>query len=132
MTMDMLALLRAKIPDFPGYDDQEDRRRSDELVRAYLGEALSTLQARISAGQSDPRFEPDLMRAEFMNQAAFKSFEYAAHDDPRTGAVAANDVRMLELADRAAAIDAPEVDGYLSDVAAAFELRDRGMGTTAA
>ncbi len=130
--MDMLALLRAKIPDFAGYDDQEDRRRSDELVRSYLGEALSTLEARTSPDGSDPRFEPVLLRAGFMNQAVFKTFEYARLDRARVDAVGANDVRMLDLADRAATLEPAQIDGYLAEVAAAFDSRDRGMEMTPA
>ena len=64
--MEPLEQLRAKIAGFPGYDGDLERRRSDEYVRSYLGEALADfagrctlpaeLQARVDAADSTRRF----------------------------------------------------------------------------
>jgi hypothetical protein len=44
--MDPLELLNERIHDFPGYATDTDRRLSDEMVRAFLGEMLADLQAK--------------------------------------------------------------------------------------
>ncbi len=124
--------LRDRIPDFGGYLNEEDRRRSDELVRSYVGEAIAVLQDRVAPATPDPRFERTLLRAGFMNQIAFKAFEYAALDEARIYAVSRNDLRLVNLADRAPTTDAKDVDAYLAEVAAAFDARDRGMESPAA
>lgn len=124
--MEMLESLRSKIPDFAGYLNEEDRRRSDELVRAYAGEALAALEERVAPG-GDPRFQGPLLRAGFMNQVAFKAFEYEQLGDRRNEEVGACDLRLIELADRAASLDAGVIDSYLAEVSAAFDARDRAM-----
>lgn len=125
--MDTFESLRAKIPDFSGYLNEGDRRRSDELVRSYVGEALAALQSRVAPAGEDLRFEHVLLRAGFMNQIAFRAFEYATLDGERVRAISANDVRILDLADRAVSIEPGGVDVFLSEVTAAFDLRDRAM-----
>jgi hypothetical protein len=129
--MDALAVLRSKIPDFPGYADQEERRLSDELVRSYLGEALAGLQTRIGS-QAPPRLEDLLVRAGFMNQAAFHAFEYAHLDATHIEAISSNDARIVELADDAVNVTVATLDHYMADVGAAFDARDQAMKTAAA
>lgn len=129
--MDALERLRAKIPGFPGYEDADARRLSDEEVRAYLGEALAPLGARLSpAGPLAERYGATLLRAEFMNQAAFHSFESACLDDAQTAAKAATDLATIELADRAASVDTESLGGYLDAVNAALDARERIMKTS--
>ena len=123
----MLESLRSKIPDFEGYLNEEDRRRSDELVRAYVGEALAALEGRVAPGADDPRFGALLLRSGFMNQAAFKAFEYEHLDDAQSDEIGACDLRLIELADRAPSLDAGGVDSYLSEISEAFDARDRAM-----
>jgi|HubBroStandDraft_1064217.scaffolds.fasta_scaffold17114_2 hypothetical protein len=130
--MDALEALRAKIPGFPGFEDADARRLSDEEVRAYLGEAMAPLEDRLSlAGPQAERFESTLLRAEFMNQAAFRVYESAKLDDAQNAAMAAADVTAIELADRADAVDASTLDAYLDSVNAVFDERDRIMKASA-
>lgn len=125
--MDDLALLQAKIPQFPGYGEQEARRRSDGLVRSYLGEALASLQARFGGEGVAVAIEELVLRAGFMNQSAFHQFEYADSDAAQIASIAAGDVRLVALADDAPSITVEHLAEYLASVGAAFDARDRTM-----
>lgn len=125
MTMDTLETLRLKIPDYPGYANEDDRRKSDELVRSYVGEALAELRDRVAA--LDGKFDSLLMRAGFTNQSAFRAFESARLDDARAAGMYAADLDLVELADRSERIEAGAIDVHLADVDAAFDRRERSM-----
>lgn len=127
--MDDADAVRAQIPDFPGYAVLADRRRSDELIRSYLGEALSELADRHADFFADRHeaYQRLLMRAGFMNQLAFHAFEYADEDEARQAAVAASDRAVLELADRASDVDASAIAAYLTGITVAFDARDAAM-----
>jgi hypothetical protein len=127
--MDAIASITERIPQFAGYADLDGRRADDELVRSYLGEALSTLNSNhpdFFADRSDA-YEDLIIRAGFMNQVAFHSFEYAKLDPSHLDAVAANDAALLDLADKAPAVAAGEVAGYIDALTAAFDRRDAAM-----
>ena len=132
--MDVLAALRTKINAFPGYASEDERRRSDELVRSYLGEALALAQTRLDGlpAALESRLGDLVLRAGFRNQIAFKAFEYATLDGAKVARVAANDQRLLDLADRAGAVDAAALPAFLDDVDAAFDVRDREMQSSEA
>lgn len=130
--MDTLASLRGKIPDFTGYLNEDDRRRSDELVRSHVGEALSDLQSRISPGVPDSRFERVLMRCGFANQTAFKAFEYMVLGEERVDAIRTCDLKLLDLADRLPEVPPDGADRALAEIMAAFDERDRAMEVTSA
>jgi hypothetical protein len=127
--MDTTAALSERIPGFPGYADTDSRRLADEEVRAYLGEALAALSDRLgpAVGPLSERLESTLLRAEFMNQAAFREFESADLDETRTRAMAAADLAAVELGDRAAFVDAGSLASYLDAVTAALDARERIM-----
>jgi len=126
--MDPRAELESKIPGFPGYGDADARRLSDEEVRACLGEALAVLGDRLGpVGALAERYESTLLRAEFINQAAFHVYESATLDDARTAAMATADLAAVALADRAGAVDANSFSAYLDSVNAAFDERERLM-----
>jgi hypothetical protein len=127
--MDAIESIKARIPQFAGYGELEARRDDDELVRSYLGEALSTLNANhpdFFAERSEV-YENLIIRAGFMNQMAFRSFEYAKLDQAHLDAVAQNDQAMLDLADRAPNVAAGDVAAYLDELTAAFDRRDAAM-----
>jgi hypothetical protein len=130
--MDALEALRAKISGFPGFEDPQARRLSDEEVRAYLGEALAALGEGLNPdGPVAERYGATLVRAEFMNQAAFHIFETACLDDAQTAAMATADLAAVELADRANSVDAESLGAYLDAVNAALDGRERIMKTSA-
>jgi hypothetical protein len=124
-----LQAIRANIPDFPGYDDEESRMKSDELVRAYVGEALARLNSRHPDyfAQREGEYEELLFRSGFANHAAFKSFEHARLSADQLEPIARNDAALLELADRAAAVQDGDFATYVKDLLAAFDRRDDAM-----
>ncbi len=127
--MDAAAVLATKISAFAGYADQDARRLADEQVRSYLGEALALARTRLTglAPELAARLNDAIMRAAFRNQLAFKVFEYQVLDGAKLERVAQNDLRLLELAERASQLDAAALPAFLDDVARAFDTRDREM-----
>ncbi|MHB8147547.1 MAG: hypothetical protein ACYDGM_09870 [Vulcanimicrobiaceae bacterium] len=127
--MDAMEQLRSKIPRFPGYLDEGARRLSDELVRAYAGEAIAGLMGRL--GPLEPglqeRFDGLLMRAGFTNQVAFKAYENADLSAEQLAAMASADQSVIALADRAETIELQGAPGYLDEAAAALDARDAAM-----
>ncbi len=128
--MEPLETLREKIAEFPGYDSDVERRRSDEYVRSYLGEALSDLGARCTLS-SDVRARLDelILRVGFGDPHAFINHHIVAGHGAADGggAVAAADVETLELADRAAGLDCAAAAAYLDDVDTLLGRRDAAI-----
>jgi hypothetical protein len=133
--MDPLELLREKIVGFPGYDGDLDRRRSDEFVRAYLGEALTELAARCGELplELQQRVDALKLRMEFADPKSFATHRLASNVPASSadGVVAEEDVAAVELADRASAIDTGSVARYLDDVTAALDSREAAMRSAA-
>jgi hypothetical protein len=131
--MDPMELLNERIQDFPGYGDDVARRRSDELVRSFLGEMLADLAARCKP--SDPAVNERLgdltFRAGFANQAVFQAYEAAVLDDSGRSAIEGADAAAVNLADVAAALDPRDLSGFLNEVDAAFDGRDAAMRAAA-
>jgi hypothetical protein len=127
--MEPLEQLRATISGFPGYDGEVERRLSDEYVRAYLGEALADLGARIVLPpELRERADALILRVEFADQRAFATHHRVSGSESRDeSAVAAADVATVALADRAASLDAAAAAGYLDEVAAALDERDAAI-----
>ena len=110
---------------FPGYDDDVDRRRSDGLVRAYLGERLAELTARIApiSSEHQQRIDALLLRAGFADPKAFSARNGLATDAPNGATIddiAADDVQTISVADRAESVDAANLGAYLDEVTAVF------------
>lgn len=127
--MDPIESIKARIPQFGGYADLEARRDDDELVRSYLGEALATLHANHPEifAETGEMYDSLIVRAGFMNQLAFRSFEYAKLDPSQLDEVAQNDLAMVDLADRAPGVEPAGLAAYLADLTAAFDRRDAAM-----
>jgi hypothetical protein len=126
--MASMEALRAKIPQFPGYGEENARRIADELIRSYLGEALALLDERHPEYFANhDHYEALLLRTSFMNQAAFKAFEYAAIDGDLEQKLVDEDMAVVEVADKASTIDASGLDAYLDQIAAALDRRDKTM-----
>jgi len=133
--MEPLELLRAKISGFPGYDGDLDRRRSDEYVRAYLGEALAELQARSGMLPHDlgERLDALLLRLEFSAPRTFGAHNSVLGIAPRQydGEIAAEDLATIELAERAKSITVETLGAYLDEVTAELDRRDAAMRAAA-
>jgi hypothetical protein len=127
--MEPLAFLQSKIANFPGYLDETTRGRSDELVRSYLGEALADLEERLTAISPElhDRIGALLIRAGFVNQVAYTSYESAARDGAPEEPIATDDAAIVEVADRASQVDAAQLPAYLDDVTSVLDRRDATM-----
>ncbi len=128
--MEALDELRAKIADFPGYEGDLDLRRSDEYVRAYLGEALAGIGGRCALSPDvRQRLDEVLLRVEFADPRAFAAHRVAGASAPQDGvrAVAQADAATVELADRAASVDAGSAAPFLDDVVAVLGERDAAI-----
>lgn len=134
--MDPLEQLRARIADFPGYDDDLARRRSDELVRSYLGEALATLAARCAplAPELQARVDMLLLRVGFADPKSFGAHNgfAGAHDETGEADVAADDAATVALTDRASSVAAGDLTPYLDEVGAVLDRREAAMRAAAA
>ncbi len=122
--------LRAKIAGFPGYDGDLERRRSDEYVRSYLGEALAELAARGALpAELQQRVDELVLRVGFADPRDFASRHVigAKNVADEGGDVASADAATVELADRAASVDAASASRYLDDVAAVLDERDAAI-----
>jgi hypothetical protein len=131
--MKPLEELRAKIAGFPGYGSEMQRRLSDEYVRSYLGEALAALAARCTLEpQVRERLDDLIMRVGFADPHAFSNRPTPAADaDDDGGAVAEADFATVELADRAASLDAQAVSSYLDEAVALLDKRDGALRAAA-
>lgn len=124
-------MLDVKIPDFAGYADDDSRRLSDEQVRSYLGEALAAAGARLAplAPGVQSALDDLLIRTGFINQRAFRAFEEGAHNANGFDDLAEADAAVVELADRAAALEAGGLEAYVQEAGAALDRRDHVMAS---
>jgi hypothetical protein len=130
--MDALEQLRARIAGFPGYDGDLERRRSDEFVRSYLGEALADLEVRCSAVSPEvkQRIGALLLRVGFADQKAFANHHDAGGIHVVTDAdasVAIADAAVIQVADQANVAEPNSVERYLDEVVATLDRRDAVM-----
>ena len=123
--MDAVEQIRAEIPDFPGCDNENECRLSDEQVRAYAGERLATIdREKLSAELSDV-YEKLLFRCEFMNQDAFRVFAEDRSGN-RVAAVLDADAAMVAAA-KAIDSNAEGIADKFKALAEAFDRRDAAM-----
>lgn len=125
--MDALSRIRAKINDYPGYASEGDIERSDQLLRAYVGERLAELQERCGPGPAADAIEPLIVRTAFADQRVLRPLEQPAERIAAPDPVLEADGALLDTADRAAAVTAAEVDAYCASVANAFDERERQL-----
>jgi hypothetical protein len=127
--MEPIELLKAKIPNFPGYAEDDARRLTDALVRSYLGEALAELRER--AGSLDAptadRLETLIFRIEFTNQRSLRAYEEGLRVHPGSPEMPANDAAIVEFGDRVRATEPAEVPALLDDIVSALDRRDSAM-----
>jgi len=132
--MEPLELLREKIPDFPGYDNEVARRRSDEYVRSYLGEALANLAAsQTLSPELAQRVDALVLRVGFADQQAFsRHIGIGPSGASKEDDVVAADAATIELADRAALLEPAATNRYFDEVAAALDGREAALRAAAA
>lgn len=123
-----LEFLESKIPNFPGYSTDDDRKVSDELVRSYLGERLAEMETHPGISDEARKSVGDLLlRTAFTNQIAYKVYEEAARTNPDFDAIAAADVATVQLADGASSVTAADVAQFAQQSARVLDGRDLAM-----
>jgi hypothetical protein len=128
--MEPLERLRAKIAGFPGYDADLERRRSDEYVRSYLGEALTEFAERAPLSpEQRQRIDDLLLRVGFADPRDFATHQIVVgnRSTEQTDAMAAADEGTVELADRATSLDPASTNAYLDDVVATLDAREAAI-----
>jgi hypothetical protein len=121
--------IRARIGDFAGYDTDAQRRTADEQIRAFVGERLAALPAAEIDSlppEERERYDRVLLRAEFMNQIAFRALEEHPAEE-RINALLAADEELVSAANELARADGAVLDGLLERVERAFDRRDSAM-----
>ena len=126
--MEALEGLRARVAGFPGYDTDADRRRSDELVRSYLGEAIAELPP---AEQLRERIDALLLRVGFASQGLFAPHADAMVNHSGDAAVIDADAVIVELADTAPTVPGDGLAAYLDKLNEALDRRDAAMRASA-
>jgi hypothetical protein len=124
--MDDVSFLRQRIESYADYTNRADRLRSDEEVRAYVGEALARLGERLRpAGAAGETLGNALLRCEFADQSLARTLDADDVGEPEILALRAADRELVALADRADAVDAAEVQAYVTAVDDALQRRSR-------
>ncbi|MGD0476036.1 MAG: hypothetical protein ABSB70_22835 [Candidatus Velthaea sp.] len=127
--MDDTAFLHERIESYAGYTNDIDRQRSDEQIRAYVGEALTRLRERLhpqaAAGEALERL---LVRCEFADQGVAHAFDAVNVGADEIAATAAADRELVRLADRANDVDAAQAGSLFAQIAAAFDRRWQTAG----
>jgi hypothetical protein len=93
-----------------------------------MGEALALLDERHPEYFVNlDHYENLILRTSFMNQTAFKAFEYARMDDELEQILHDEDIAVIEVADRASSVEAAGLEAYLDEIGAALDRRDKTM-----
>jgi hypothetical protein len=128
-----LEFLKSRIPNFPGYDTDDDRKMSDELVRSYLAERLAFIEAQNDVSEDARKSIGDLLlRTAFANQIAYKVYEEAARTNFDFDRLAAADAATVKLADDASTVASNDVSQYVQRSTQALDVRDLAMRGDAA
>jgi hypothetical protein len=116
------------VPDYAGHGDAVARRRSDQQVRAWVGELLVDLQDRLPLEGLRERFDALLMRCEFADQHVVHAIE-----DDRFGgadfaaAIEDYDRKLVTVAGASATVTAAELSGLIDAIERAFAERAAGI-----
>jgi hypothetical protein len=130
--MDDTAFLHERIESYAGYTNDIDRQRSDEQIRAYVGEALARVRARLRpAGAASEALERLLVRCEFADQGVAHAFDAVDVDADEIAATAAADRELVTLADRAGEVETAQLEPFLAQVGAALDRRWRSISRAA-
>ena len=124
--------LQGKIESYAGYTNDAARQRSDEQIRAHVGEALARVRARLRpAGAASEALERLLVRCEFADQSVAHAFDAIDVDAGEIAATAAADRELVTLADRAGGVGAAELEAFVAQIGAALDRRWPGFSRAA-
>ncbi|HXP92196.1 MAG TPA: hypothetical protein VN905_01880 [Candidatus Binatia bacterium] len=124
--MSDLEAIREEIPSYAGYEDATIRPLADKQLRAWLGERLTLLDARLGLadGPLAKSYEHLLRECEFSDPHAVRALEEGDFDAGDLALLYTLDHRLIEGADRAESIDASNVAGYLQELEHLFASRN--------
>ena len=116
--------LLAAIPGYAGHADAAARRRSDQQVRAWVGERLAALRDRLPLDGATDAFDDAILHCEFGDQGVIKALEGSRFGDPEpAAAVAAEDARLLAAAAGADTVEAAGAAAFVTGVRDALRRR---------
>jgi hypothetical protein len=120
-----LEALREEIPSYAGYEDDETRPLADKQIRAWVGERLALLDARLnlSEGPFSKEYEHLLRECEFSDPHAMRALEERSFDADDLALLYTLDHRLVVAADRADSIDTANVAEYLAELEHLFASR---------
>jgi hypothetical protein len=122
---DDLAALRTVIPQYAGYHDLDAQRLADRQVRAYLGESLIGLRDDGLDAALAARLETLIEHCEFGDQHVIRAIERAELSQPdREATVEAQDRRLIDLAQKAPAIEPSAAAAFIGEIETAFHERN--------
>lgn len=128
--MDGLSFLKERIPAYADYGDEDARHLVDKQVRAYVGEALSTIRERLAADLAETvaeQLEKTLLMCEFSNQQLIHMLDHAKLSNTEIEELHEVDHELIQIADRANAIEASKLDGYLAALTELFARRAQAV-----
>lgn len=118
----------ALVPGYAGHGDAAARRRSDQQVRAWVGELLVDLGDRLPLEGVRERVDALLMRCEFADQHVVHAIEDDRFAEPGLAAALEDYDRKLVAAAGASSTAAPdELSGMLAAIERAFDERASGI-----
>jgi hypothetical protein len=121
-----LTEIQRSIPDYAGVGDASARRRSDQQVRAWVGEHLAALRERLASelGASATLLDDVILRCEFGDQRVIKAIEAARFDDPACGArLTAHNALLVSTMAGSASVDAAGLAAFVTALDAALTQR---------
>ncbi len=123
---DDFTYVHERLEPYHAYLNEDDRHDSDMRVRAYVGSALTTAQARLGDALDQPSrdaLEAVLMRCMFTDQVFIRKFEHARLDEATVAALVHSDRALVELGDRARSADAGSLIAIVSQIDHEFDVR---------
>lgn len=125
-----MSFLKERIPAYADYGDEDARHLVDKQVRAYVGEALSTIRERLAADLVETvseQLEKTLLMCEFSNQQLIHILDHAHLSNTEIEELHEVDHELIQTADRANGVDSSKLDGYLSELTQLFARRAQAV-----
>lgn len=128
--MDDMGFLRARIPAYADYGDEDARHLVDKQVRAYVGEALSSLRERHNSALAEglaEALERVLMMCEFTNQQLIAMLGHARLTEVMLSELHHVDHDLVRAADRAVEVELAALEAYLEELDHLFARRAKAV-----
>jgi hypothetical protein len=116
------------VPDYAGHVDAVARRRSDQQVRAWVGELLVDLQDRLPLDGVRERVDALLMRCEFADQHVIRAVEDDRFREADFAtAVEDYDRKLVAAAEGCRTVTAAGLNALIDAIEQAFNARAAGI-----